>query len=180
MDFLESLVIPIVATVVGGLIVTGIIAMIKNKGRLRSTLSEWTRRGILAIYIAVPRDANTTTLWLYLCGEEKSWLFPNTSDKNHNSYFLAMKSVCDEIPKWKQMDVQPLCDWIKEYPVHLVQLNGVSKVLLAFSAADNDETVIVRDSFKFKDELSKCLKKYKVKYLKGKTEARNRWKIECR
>ena len=185
MNFWESLVI----TVVGGLIVAGITAIIKNRGRLRRTLSEWTRRGIKVIYIAIPRDAKTISLWLYLCGEEKSRLFPNTSDKDHNSYFLAMKPVdylpdgCrdDEImAKWEQMPVTPLHDWMKEHPGHLVQLAGESKVLLTFSVTDNDETVIFYDLFKFKDELNECLKKYKVKYRKRETEAPNRWKIEPR
>ena len=176
MDFWNSLTIGIMATLIG----SGLIAIIKNKNNLRSTLSEWTRRGILIIYIPVPRDAQDTTLWLYLCGEEKSWLFPNIGDKNHNSCFLAMKSVCDAIPKWKQMDVQPLCDWIKEYPVYLVQLNGISKVLLAFSAIDNDETVIIPGSFKFKDELDECLKKYKIKYFRRSPNTIDRWKMESR
>lgn len=189
MDFLESLAIPIITTVVGGLIVAGIIAKIKNNGSLRKTLSEWTCRGIKVIYIAVPRDEKTTTLWLYLCGEEKSWLFPNISDKDCNSYFLAMKPIYydsdghrDEeyMAKWNQMDVQPLCDWIKEHPGHLVQLTGESKVLFAFSVADNDETLIVRDSFKFKDELDECLKKYKIKYFRRPPNAIDRWKIEPR
>ena len=175
MDFLESLVIPIVTTVVGGLIVAGIIARIKSKGSLRRTLSEWTCRGIKVIYIAVPRDVQTTTLWLYLCGEEKSWLFPNISDKDCNSHFLAMKPIYydsdghqDEeyMAKWEQMDVQPLCDWIKEHPHHLVQLTGKSKTLFTFNIADNDKLAIARDSFKFKDERTECLKKYEVKYFK--------------
>ena len=110
-------------------------------------------------------------------------------DKDHNSYFLAMKPVdylldgCrdDEImAKWEQMLVTPLYDWMKEHPGHLVQLAGESKVLLIFSVADDDERVIVHDSFKFKDELDECLKKYKVKYRKRETEAHNRWKIEPR
>ena len=184
MNFWESLVI----TVAGGLIVVGITAIIKNRGRLRRTLSEWTRRGIKVIYIAIPPDAKTISLWLYLCGEEKSWLFPNTSGKNRRSYFLAMKPIYydshgyrDEyMAKWEQMDVEPLCDGIKKYPDYLVQLAGESKVLLTFSVTDNDETVIVRDSFKFKDELDECRKKYKVKYRKRETEACNRWKIEPR
>ena len=167
----------------------GIIARIKSKGSLRRTLSEWTCRGIKVIYIAVPRDAQTTTLWLYLCGEEKSWLFPNISDKDRNSHFLAMKPIYydsdghqDEkyMAKWEQMDVQPLCDWIKEHPGDLVQLSGKSKVQFKLNNEDNDEAVIVHDSFKFKDELDECLKKYKVKYFRGEVEARNIWKIEPR
>lgn len=163
--------------------------MIKNKDRLKSTLSKWTRRGIKVIYIAVPRDAKTTTLWLYLCGEEKSWLFPNTSDKDRNSHFLAMKPIYydsdghrDEeyMAKWERMDVQPLCNWIREHPYHLVQLTGESKGLFTFNVEDNDELVIVPDSFKFKDERTKCLKKYEVKYFKGAAQANDRWKIESR
>ena len=184
MDFLNPLVIGIMATLIG----SGLIAIIKNKNDLRSTFSEWTRRGIKVIYIVVPRDAKTTSLWLYLCGEEESWLFPNTSDRDRNSYFLAMKPIDydsygrrDEyMAKWKQMDVEPLCDWIKEHPDHLVQLTGESKVLLAFSVVDNEETAIVHDSFKFKDELGECLKKYKVNYFKGEAQVNDRWKIECR
>ncbi len=169
MDFLNPLVIGIMATLIG----SGLIAIIKNKNDLRSTFSEWTRRGIKVIYIVVPRDPETTSLWLYLCGEEKSWLFPNTFDKNRNSYFLAMKRIPYDEQGWQQMYIEPLCDRIKEHPGHLVQLTGESKVL-------NDEAVIVSDPFRFKDELSECLKKYKVKYCKGTFETCNRWKIECR
>ena len=184
MNFWLSLAIGIMATLIG----SGLIAIIQKKGWLGRTFSKWNRRGILTIYIAVPRDGKTTTLWLYLCGEEKSWLFPNTSGKNRRSYFLAMKPIYydshghpDEyMAKWEQMDVGPLCDGMKKYPDHLVQLAGESKVLLTFSGTDNDETVIVHDSFKFKDELNECIKKYKVKYRKRETEARNRWKIEPR
>ena len=188
MNPLESL-IEIVATVVGGLIVAAIIAIIKNKGRLRRTLSKWTRRGIKAIYIQVPRDEKTTTLWLYLCGEEKSWLFPNISDKDCNSHFLAMKPIYydpdghrDEkyIAKWEQMDVQPLCDWMKEHPDHLVQLTGESKVLFAFSVADNDEMLTNCPRLIFKDELNECSKKYKIKYFRRLPKVIDRWKIEPR
>ena len=163
MNLLESLVMPIVV----GLALIGLNAIIKNRGRLRSTFSEWTRRGIKVIYIKAPCEENATSLWLYLCGEEESRLFPNTSDKNRNSHFLAMKPIYydsdghqDEyMAKWEQMDVQPLRDWIKEHPGHLVQLTGESKVLFRFNDWDNDEAVIVSDSFKFKDELNTFAKK---------------------
>ena len=184
MDLWVSLAIGIVATLIG----SWIIRMKEDKSQFRKALSKWTRRGIKVIYITISRYEETT-LWLYLCGEEKSWLFPNTSDKDRNSYFLAMKPVdylpdgCrdDEImAKWEQMPVTPLHDWMKKHPGHLVQLTGESKVLLIFSVADDDERVIIHDSFKFKGELDECLKKYKVKYYKRETEARNRWKIEPR
>ena len=182
MDSLNSLVIGIMATLIG----SWLIAIMRRKDWLRKTFSEWNRRGITVIYIAIPCDAKTTSLWLYLCGEEESLLFPDTKDRN--SHFLAMKPIdylpngCrDEImAKWERMLVKPLCDWIKEHPNHLVQLVRESQVLLTFNVTDNDETVIVHDSFKFKDELDECLKKYKVKYCKRETEARNRWEIEPR
>ena len=184
MNVWVSLAIGIIATLIG----SWIIRTKENKGQLRRALSKWTRRGVKVIYIEVQRNADTTSLWLYLCGEEKSWLLRNTSDKDGNSYFLAMKPIYydshdhrDEyMAKWEQMDVQPLCDWIKENPVHLVQLSGESKVQFKLNDVDNNEGVIVHDSFKFKDELDECLKKYKVKYHKRETEARNRWKIEPR
>lgn len=180
--------VSLVISVVAGLIVSVLIWMIKHKDRLISSLSAWTRRGIKVIYIAVPRDAKTTSLWLYLCGEEKNWLFPNTSDKDRNSHFLAMKPIhhdlngcSDEImAKWEEMPVEPLCDWIKEHPHHLVQLIGESKVLFTFNVANNDEMVIVSNSFKFKDELAECLKKYEVKDFKRETKGNKRWKIEPR
>lgn len=62
----------------------------------------------------------------------------------------------------------------------LVQLNGISKVFLAFSAIDNDETVIIPGSFKFKDELDECLKKYKIKYFRRSSNTIDRWKMESR
>ena len=184
MDSLSSLAIGIMATLIG----SGLIAIIRKKDWLRKIFSKWNRRGITVIYIAVSRYEETT-LWLYLCGEEKSWLFPDTSDdKNRNSYFLAMKRV-DYLPNgcrddeimatWEQMLVTPLHDWMKKHPDHLVQLVGESQVVLTFNVTDNDETVIVRDSLKFRDELTECLKKYKVKYSKTEVEGK-RWKIKPR
>ena len=66
----------------------------------------------------------------------------------------------------------------EQYP-YLVQLVGEYKFRLEFRSND-DKMIIVRDSFKFKKELTECLKKYRIKYIKKASEATGRWKIKNR
>ena len=57
-------------------ILSGIFWVLKNWEWIKNILAEWTRRGIKIIYVLVSYDnQETTSLNLYLCGEEKSWLF---------------------------------------------------------------------------------------------------------
>ena len=170
-------------------IVGGIGAIVKNWEWIKNTLAEWTRRGVKVIYIWVSYDnQETTSLNLYLCGEEKSWLFSDLSEKNRSSHILAIKTVHynpsynsysdrgDIMAEWESQCVRPLSE--EPFPA-LIQLVGESKFRLGFYS-DNDEPIIVPDSFKLKTERAECLKKYRIKYVKKATEAIGRWKIKNR
>ena len=75
-------------------ILGGIFGLIKNWEWIKNTLAEWTRHGIKVIYIWVSNDnQGSTTLNFYLCGEENSRLFSDSSEKNRDSYILAIKEI---------------------------------------------------------------------------------------
>ena len=75
-------------------ILGGIFWVLKNWEWIKNTLAKWTRRGIKVIYVLVSHNnEGTIFLYLYLCGEEKSWLFPDPSEKNRSSHILAIKQV---------------------------------------------------------------------------------------
>ena len=77
-----------------GVVVKAIGTIVRNKEKIKNTLAKWTRRGIKVIYILVSyNNKETIFLNLYLCGEEKSWLFSNTSEKDRSSYILAIKDI---------------------------------------------------------------------------------------
>ena len=161
--------------------------VLKNWEWIRNDLAKWTRRGIKTIYVLASHgNEEPTTVYLYLCGEEKSWLFPDHCHTNPNSCVLAIKSIHydpsydshsdSDWAEWMSQFVHPLSK--DQYP-YLVQLVGEYKFRLEFRSND-DEMVIVRDSFKFKKELAECLRKYRIKYVKKATEATGRWKIKNR
>lgn len=168
----------------------GIYGIVKNWNRIRTTLAEWTRRGIKVIYVWVSHDNEETVfLNLFLCGEEKSWLFSDFSKKNRSSHILAIKTVQynpsynlynsysdrgDIMAEWESQYVRPLSE--DPFPV-LVQLVGESGFRFGFYK-DNSETIIFSDSFKFKSELAEFRKKYRIKYLKKAPKAIDRWKIK--
>ena len=172
-----------------GVVVKAIGAIVKNREKIRSTFAEWTRRGIKVIYVWVSRDnEETVSLNLYLCGEEKSWLFSDFSCENGNSYILAIKTVHynlsydsysdrnDSMSEWESQIVRPLSEG--PFPV-LVQLVDESGFRFEFYR-DNDETTTFSDSFKFKAELAELRKKYRIKYLKKASRAISRWKVKNR
>ena len=146
----------------------GIFWVMKNWKWIKNTLAEWTRRGIKVIYVWVSHNnKGTVFLYLYLCGEEKSWLFSGPCHKNCDSYILAIKKVRygtsydtysdreDIMAEWHSQVVHPLS---KEKNPVLVQLIGKSRLRFEFNS-DNGEKVIFSDSFKFKKELSEWFKK---------------------
>ena len=148
-----------------------------------------TRHGIKVIYVWVSHDnQGTTNLYFYLCGEEKSWLFSDSSEKNRDSYILAIKGLHydtsydswsdrgDTMAEWESQLVRPLSE--EQFPA-LVQLVGESKFRFGFYS-DNDKPKIVSDLFKLKTEMSKCLKKYRIKYVKKAAKLIDRWKITNR
>ena len=160
--------------------------------KIKNTLAKWSRRGIKVIYILVAHDdQGNSSLNLYLCGEEKIWLFPNSWHKNHDSYILAVKSIYHEriydsdisesyisldYTGWMLQFVSPLS---KEPFPCLVQLVGECKFRLRLPN-DNSEPTIIPYSLKFKTELDECSKIYRIKYVKNNSEAKDRWKIEYR
>ena len=170
-----------------GIIVKAISTVVKNKEKIKGTLAEWTRRGIKVIYVWVSYDnQETVSLNLYLCGEDKSWLCPDPSDKDRNSHILAIKTIYygpsydsysdRDWAEWMSQFVHPLSK--EPYP-YLVQLVDEYKFRLKF-CSNNDEMIIVSNSFKLKTEMAECLKKYRIKYIKKATEATGRWKIKNR
>lgn len=175
-----------------GVIVKAVSTIVKNKEQIKNTLVEWTRRGIKVIYVWVSHDnEETVSLNLYLCGEEKSWLFSDLSKKNRSSHILAIKTVQynpsynlynfysdrgDIMAEWESQCVRPLSEDL--FPV-LVQLVGESGFRFGFYK-DNSETIIFSDSFKFKTELAECRKKYQIKYVKKASRAIDRWKVKNR
>lgn len=170
-----------------GFLVKAIGAIVKNKEKIKSTLAEWTRRGIKVIYVWVSHDnQKTATLHLYLCGEEKSWLFSGLSDKNRDSYILGIK-IAYYNPSYNSHSDQDTEEWMSQYihPLskepfpYLVQLVGEYKFRIEFRSND-DEMIVIRDSFKFKKELAECLRKYRIKYVKKAPEGTGRWKIKNR
>ena len=166
----------------------GIFGIIKNWDRIRTSVAEYTRRGVKVIYVLVSYNKEgTCILNLYLCGEEKSWLFSGSSAKNRDSYILAIKEVHygpsydtysnrEDWAEWEAQLTRPLSE--EPLPA-LVQLVDKSQFRFRFNS-DNDEPIIVSDSFKLKTELTECLKKYRIKYIKKATEATGRWKIKNR
>ncbi|MCY3720988.1 MAG: hypothetical protein OXM61_00700 [Candidatus Poribacteria bacterium] len=168
-------------------ILGGIFWVLKNWEWIKNLLGEWTLRGIKVIYVWVSHDnQKTATLHLYLCGEEKSWLFPGLSDKNRDSYILAIKSIHYD-PSYDSYSDRDWTEWMAQF-VHplsekpdsyLVQFVDEYKFRLKFSS-DTDEMIIVSDSFKLKTEMAECLKKYRIKYIKKAPEATGRWKIKNR
>ncbi len=168
-------------------ILTGIMTVLKNKEKIKSTLAEWTRHGIKVIYVWVSHNKETVTLNLYLCGEEKSWLFPDPCPKKRNSQILAIKTISYNPSYNSFSDREDCSEWMSQFshPLSkepfpaLMQLVGKSKFRFGFYS-DNDETIIVSDSFKFKTELSECKKKYKIKYVKKASKAIDKWKIKNR
>ncbi len=169
-------------------ILSGIFGIVKNWNRIRTTLAEWTRRGIKVIYILVSQNnKGTVFLNLYLCGEEKSWLFSDLCDKNSDSHILAIKELHydplydsysdrEDWAEWMSQLVRPLSE--EPLPA-LVQLVGKSRFRFKFHS-DNDEPIIFSNSFKFKKELAECLRKYRIKYVKKAANPINRWKIKNR
>ena len=164
----------------------GIFGIIRNWNRIRTTLAEWTRRGVRVIYVLVSYNKKGTgILNLYLCGEDKSWLFSNFYHKNRDSYILAIKTVHyhpsydsysnreDIMAEWNSQRVRLLSE---EPFLSSVQLVGKSTFRFQFHS-DNDEMIIVSDSFRFKTELAECKKKYRIKYVKKAAKPINRWKI---
>ena len=177
----------IIAALFGILGGGGIIGILKNKEQIKNTLAEWTRRGIKVIYVWISHDdEETVSLNLYLCGEEKSWLFSDFSEKNRSSHILAIKTVHytpsydsysdrnDSMSEWESQIVRPLSEG--PFPV-LVQFVDEAGFRFGFYG-DNDEPIIFSDSFKFKKELAECLRKYRIKYVKKAANPINRWKIE--
>ena len=67
----------------------------------------------------------------------------------------------------------------KEPFPYLAQLVGEYKFRFRFNS-DDDEPIIVSDSFKLKTELTECLKKYRIKYVKKAAKPVDRWKIKNR
>ena len=168
-------------------ILSGIFWVLKNWEWIKNILAEWTRRGIKIIYVLVSYNNNETiSLNLYLCGEEKSWLFPDHCHTNRNSCILAIKSIHydpshnsysdRDWTEWMSQFVRPLS---KESFPYLIQLVDEYKFRFSFNS-DNNEPIIVSDSFKFKKELAGCLRKYQIKYVKKAPEAIDKWKIENR
>ena len=168
-------------------IVGGIGAIVKNWEWIKNILAEWTRRGIKVIYV-LPSHNNqgTTTLYLFLCGEETSWLFPSFYHKSHDSYILAVKTIQYD-PSYDSYSDQDSAEWMSQfvhplskepYP-YLVQLVDEYKFRLKF-CSNNDEMIIVSNPFKLKTEMAECLKKYRIKYIKKATEATDRWQIKNR
>ena len=168
-------------------ILGGIFWVLKNWEWIRNTLAKWTCRGIKVIYVLASHDNQEgTTLYLYLCGEEKSWLFPDHCHTNCNSYILAIKSIHYD-PSYDSYSDRDWAEWMSQF-VHplskepfpyLVQLVGEYKFRFRFNS-DNDEPIIVSDSFKIKTELTECLRKYRIKYIRKATKAIDRWKIKNR
>lgn len=167
-----------------------LFGLVKNWEWIRTTLTKWTRRGIKVIYVWVSHDEQQEIiiLNLFLCGEEKSWIFPIISEKDRSSQILAIKEVHygssydayssreDILAEWESQMVRPFS--VEQYPI-LVKLIGRSSFRFGFNS-DNDESIIVSDSFKFKTELAECKKKYRIKYVKKEPKVINRWKIKNR
>lgn len=168
-------------------ILGGIFWVLKNWEWIKNLLAEWTRRGIKVIYVWIPHDSQkTATLDLFLCGEEKSWLFSDHYHANRNSCVLAIKSIhydlsCDSYSDrdWAEWMSQFVHLLSKEPFPYLVQLVGEYRFQIRFSS-DNGEPIIVSDSFKLKTELTECLKKYQIKYIKRAPKVIDRWKIRNR
>ena len=169
-------------------IVGGIGAIVKNWEWIKNILAEWTRRGIKVIYVLPSHDNQEgTTLYLYLCGEEKSWLFPEHCHTNCNSCILAIKSLHYDPSYGSYSDRADYSEWMSQFPrplseeplPTLVQLVGESRFRFGFYS-DNDKPIIVFDSFKLKTEMAECLRKYRIKYDKKARKAIDRWKIKNR
>ena len=165
----------------------GIFWILKNWEWIRNALAKWTRRGIKTIHVLASHDnQKSTTLYFYLCGEEKSWLFPDHCHTDRNSCVLAIKSINYD-PSYGSYSDRDSAEWMSQfvhslskdrYP-YLVQLVGEYKFRLEFHS-DDDEMIVVCDSFKFKKELAECFKKYRIKYVKKAPEVTGRWKIKNR
>ncbi len=173
-------------TILGISLLGGIFSILKNWEWIKNTLAQWTRNGIKVIYVGVSHESpETATLLFYLCGEEKSWLFSDLTEKDRSSHILAMKSVYYDpsLSNWKDttweewlsQEVRPLPE--EPFAV-LVQLVG--KTTFRFALHSDDELITVFDSFKFKTEISECKKKYRIKYAKKAAKPINRWKIRNR
>ena len=171
----------IIISLIGSLITIGTF-MVKNKGGLKNTLTDWTRRGRKVIYIWVlHNECGDVILYLFLCGEETSLFYPSTYE-NYESYILAMKQIHYDTSyrfnsdryhsKWTAMDVHSLSE--DENP-SLLQLIGECGFRFRLPN-DNDERITVFDSFKFKTELKECLKKCEIKYNKKASNPQDRWK----
>ena len=181
------LLIAAIVTIVGGSGIIGVtISVLKNKELIKSTLADWTRRGRKVIYFQVSHNKQRDViLHLYLCGEEKSWLFPSYQE-NCKSYVLAMKIIhydssddsysYRDRARWEEMIVHSLSE--KKIPC-LLQLISKYKFRFGFYS-DNNELRIVSDSFKFKTELKACLKKYRIKYKRKAAEPIDRWEVTNR
>ena len=165
-------------------ILFGIGAFVKNRELVKTTLTEWTRRGRKVIYIwALPNENTEVILHLYLCGEETSLFYPSTYE-NYESYILAMRQIYyrtshrsnsdrdEPIADWRAMDIQLLSE--DEYPCAF-QLIGECGFRFRLSN-DNGENITVSDAFKFKTELKECLKKCEIKYVKKAPDPQDRWK----
>ena len=177
-----DIILLLVAIVGGG----GLIGILKNKELIKSTLADWTRRGIKVIYFLVSHGTEgDVTLHLYLCGEETCRLFP-TYQKNCESYILAMKPIHYDFShpspyysdrywsEWMAMFVHSLSE--DEYPC-LLQLIGECRFRFRLPN-DNGERITVFDSFKFNTELNECLKKCEIKYVKKASNPQDRWKAK--
>ena len=171
-----------------GIIVKAISTVVKNKEKIKGTFAEWTRRGIKVIYALVwYNNKETISLNLYLCGEEKSWLFSDPSEKNRSSYILAIKDVNYNLSYDTYSSQGNWSEWESQFPrplseeplPTLVQLVGESRFRFGFYS-DNDKPIIVFDSFKLKTEMAECLRKYRIKYDKKARKAIDRWKIKNR
>ena len=152
---------------------------------LKGTYAEWTRRGIIVIYIeTLHSKQGDTTVYMYLCGEESYGLFPSHHDDNNESYVLAMKQVHYHISypsnsnrywsEWTAMLVKPLSEYSRTCVVKLI-----GEYRFRFSLHnENSETKTVFDSFKFKTERKECLKKCEIEYDKEATNPQDKWKAK--
>ena len=179
----DIVIIAAVVTIVGGGGLIGIlIGILRNKELIKSTLADWTRRGVKVIYFVISYSKQgNVTLFFYLCGEETSWLYPGTY-RNNESYILAMKRIRYEISgrsysnrdwsDWTAMFVEPLSK--DEFPC-VVQL--VSENRFRFWIPNElGQVRNVSDSYQFKTELKECIKKCEIKYVKKVPIPQDRWK----
>ena len=185
----------VIISLIGSLItiIFGIGAFVKNRELVKTTLADWTRRGVKVIYFFTsPNKQGDVTLCLYLCGEETSLFYPSTYE-NCEPYILAMRQIHYHTSYRSNSDRDaPIADWTA-MDIHLLSEDGYPCLLQLIGECGfrfrlpNEivEAKTVSDSFKFKTELFKfktelkeCLKKCEIKYDKKASTPQDRWKAK--